>query len=315
MFGGEVMIKKYLEKIKKFMLKEQSVELENIAIQNGLILEELNKQKNVRLLQDVEFKIFSQFGEDGIVSYLVNVLGDSVENKKFIEFGVENYQESNTRYLMMSKNWGGVIIDGSKKNMDYVKSSYFYWRHDLKAISQFITAENIDSLLLEQLQENEKNIGLLSVDIDGNDYYVFDAIKSISADILILEYNSVFGKEKSVTIPYESDFYRYDKSFTGAYFGASLKALIKKAEEKGYSFLGTNNAGNNAFFVKNEHQSKFPNLNIEISLAKFRQPTAVHGKEILTQKECLYEVMDMPIIDLANNKLVSIKDIYGAYDV
>lgn len=276
---------------------------ELIELQHGKILEELLAHKKIEKIEDAEFKIFSQFGEDGIINYLTNAL--DLQNKTFIEFGVEDYSESNTRFLMMNQNWGGLIIDGSKSNIDYIKSSYYFWKYDLTAVNEFITSKNINDLLVSNLSSQNKHIGLLSIDLDGNDYWIFKEIKDISADILIMEYNSLFGIERKLTVPYDPIFQRYNYNFTGAYFGASLPALIEVAEEKGYIFIGTNSTGHNAFFINKRHIHNF-NLTVHMNRAKFRFPTNNNKKKLLNAQECLTEIKNLELIDLETNSKIKI---------
>jgi hypothetical protein len=197
-------------------------------------------------IKEAEFKVFSQFGDDGIIQFLINQL--DIVNRTFVEFGVETYEESNTRFLLLNDNWRGLVIDGSKSNIDYIKSDPIYWRHELTAVESFITTKNIDQLLCEYGYKGK--IGLLSIDIDGNDYWVWQAITAVDADIVVIEYNSLFGNERTITIPYKDDFVRSESHYSNLYFGASLPALYKLGESKGYSFVGCNQAGNNAYFVK-----------------------------------------------------------------
>lgn len=197
-------------------------------------------------LADVEFSIFSQFGDDGIIQFLLKEVQPS--GHFFVEFGVENFLESNTRFLLQNNNWSGLVMDGSKTNVDFIKKQDFYWRHDLEAKDAFITAENINELL----STVPAKIGLLHIDVDGNDYWLWKAITATEADIVIMEYNSVFGAERAITIPYEASFVRQQKHYSYLYAGASLAALCDLAAIKGYSFIGSNSAGNNAYFVKNE---------------------------------------------------------------
>ena len=128
-----------------------------------------SQQEKSNKILDHEFKVFSQWGEDGIISYLVNNL--DIENNFFIEFGVANYLESNTRFLLKKFNWSGLILDSSQNNIEYIKKDKIYWQYDIKALCQFITRENINKIFLENI--SQKNIGLLSIDIDGNDYWVW----------------------------------------------------------------------------------------------------------------------------------------------
>jgi len=197
-------------------------------------------------IQDSEFRVFSQWGEDGILQFLIRRI--TVQNPVFVEFGVENYLESNTRFLLINNGWSGLIMDGSRSNVEFVRNDPIYWRHNLKAVHAFVTRENISSLLAENGIRGE--IGLLSVDIDGNDYWIWDAITGVDPAIVVVEYNSLFGPERAVTVPYDPEFTREKAHYTLCYYGASLAALVALGNRRGYAFVGTNSAGNNAFFVR-----------------------------------------------------------------
>jgi hypothetical protein len=227
--------------------------LDKPAIQNRLLLGQILSQQvrattHVDSLSDVEFKIFSQHNEDGIIQYLIYRVPISV--KIFIEFGVEDYRESNTRFLLMNNNWKGLIMDSQSKYISRIQSYDFYCQRDLKAVQAFVTRDNINDLFRNHGLTGD--IGLLSIDIDGNDYWVWDAISTVQPRIVICEYNSVFGKDLAVTIPYDSDFFRTKAHYSNLYFGTSLKALCILAEKKGYQFAGADSSGSNAFFVRND---------------------------------------------------------------
>ena len=234
------MIKKIIEKIKSFN------EADKILL--GSILANNIVARNKKKLSEYEFKVFSQWGEDGIIQYLVQAL--DIPNKNFIEFGVETYRESNTRFLLMHDNWSGLVIDGSVSNIKDIKNQSFFWRYSLNAVKSFITKENINKLLVENKMEGD--IGILSIDIDGNDYWILKEINCVQPAILITEYNSVFGSERAISIPYKEDFVRGRNGISNLYYGASLAALNFAANQKGYSLIGCNSNGNNAFFVRND---------------------------------------------------------------
>lgn len=199
------------------------------------------------LLSRYEFSVFSQWGEDGIIQWLTRNV--AFGPKVFVEFGVADYSEANTRFLCEHDNWTGLVLDGSRENIERVRRSDVCWRHNLRAVDAFITRDNINALISEQGITGD--IGLLSIDIDGNDYWVWEAIDVVRPAIVIVEYNYRFGKEHAVTIPYTADF-RRGKSYPIYYFGASLQALCVLAQRKGYSFVGCNSNGVNAFFVLKE---------------------------------------------------------------
>ena len=221
---------------------------DEIKMNQGYILAAMAENKNKKTIQDSEYKIFSQWGEDGIIQHLVNSI--EIKNKTFIEFGVEDFIESNCRYLMMKDNWRGFVIDGSVKNIDRVKGQYFYWKYDLEAVASFIDVENINDLLARS--GFDYDLGILSIDIDGNDYYVLEAIKFFRPRILICEYNSLFGPSRTITVPYDPNFRRTNAHYSNLFFGASLGALYYLAQKKGYSLVATSSAGVNAFFVRND---------------------------------------------------------------
>lgn len=199
-------------------------------------------------LSENEFRVFSQWGEDGIIQFLLRHV--EVEKKFFVEFGVEDYTEANTRFLLVNNNWSGLVLDSSAENIARVRGSRAYWMYGLKAVRAFVTRDNINSLLAEHGAVGE--IGLLSIDIDGNDYWVWHAIEVISPAIVVIEYNHRFGPEAAVTVPYDESFDRRRGGRPVIYFGASLRALCLLAGRKGYAFVGCGSSGVNAFFVRRD---------------------------------------------------------------
>lgn len=239
--------------------QQQPNRIENQQNQTKLILHKIqqalgrieNRQLQVidsKNIKENEFRVFSQWGEDGIIQFLIRNV--NIPSKIFVEFGVENYTESNTRFLLVNNNWSGLVIDGSLENINYIKKDPIYWQHNLKAVASFIDKSNINKIISENGIKGE--IGILSVDIDGNDYWVWQSIDVINPAIVITEYNFRFGKEKAVTTPYDPNFVRTQAHYSTIYYGASLKALYLLAQKKGYAFVGCNTAGNNAFFVRRD---------------------------------------------------------------
>ena len=251
-------------------------------------------------MKEAEFKLFSQFGDDGIIQYLISYVKPRVDT--FVEFGVENYEEANTRFLLMNNNWKGLVIDGSLAFVDAIKKSTFYWRHSLKAVASFITAENINQLLADSGITGQ--IGLLSIDVDGNDYWIWKAITVVEADIVVIEYNSLFGSERSITIPYKPDFVREQHHYSFLYFGASLPALCGLAIEKGYAFVGCNQAGNNAYFVRNEKLNGVPTVSVEEGYvySRFRESRNQEGQmSFLDGAERSALLEGLPVINTKTN--------------
>jgi hypothetical protein len=218
------------------------------------LLSRMESGKPFQSIREAEFRVYSQWGEDGVIQYLINYL--NIPHHTFVEFGVANYDEANTRFLLVNNNWRGCVIDGSGENIEYIKKQDIYWRHDLTAVHSFITAENINDIIKNAGFEGE--LGLLSVDIDGTDYYVLKAIEVVKPIILICEYNSVLGDERAITIPYKPDFVRHKVHYSNLYWGMSLGAAVHLATTKGYSYIGCCGGGANAFFVRNDYLKDIP---------------------------------------------------------
>lgn len=204
--------------------------------------------------KQAEFKVFSQFGEDGILQFLLAHV--PVENEIFIEFGVQDYSEANTRFLLLNNHWRGLILDGSECAMNSVRASEMAWRHHLDAAHAWITAENINSLIADHGYSGD--IGLLSIDVDGVDYWIWKAIDVVRPRIVVCEYNALFGPTAETTTPYDPAFSRSKAHYSWLFFGASLAALARIAGDKGYQLVGVNSAGNNAFFVRRDVAGQLP---------------------------------------------------------
>ena len=298
-----------LNNILMYKNDETKVELRHVRNQNEVIKMLLGRMlamnyqvKSFGSLSDAEFKVSSQWGEDGILQYLLTKI--NVPKKVFIEFGVENYCESNTRFLLQKDNWRGLIIDGSEDNINYVRNDDIYWRHDLTAVAAFITRENINQILSSAGFSGDA--GLLSIDIDGNDYWIWEAIEVVKPVIVIIEYNSLFGCDRSITVPYDPKFYRMDAHHSGLYLGASLPALCNLANDKGYAFVGSNSAGNNAFFVKKENLGSMPNLKAKDGFveSQFREHRDQHGKlTFMPRKKAIESIRGLPVHNTITNEV------------
>lgn len=287
-----------------------------IKEQNNITLMLLGKQLSNQIKQhgvfenihDAEFKVFSQFGDDGILQYLIHQTKPACHT--FIEFGVQDYSESNTLFLMQNNNWSGLIIDGNVESMATIRTRDYYWRNDLKAVGAFITRENANQLFRDNGFSGE--IGLLSVDIDGNDYWVWEAIDSVNPIIVTVEYNSVFGAQYPITIPYDPAFTRTKAHYSNLYWGTSLKALCLLAEKKGYVFVGSNSNGNNAHFIRKDKIGKIPVLTAEEGYveSRFRESRDINGNlTFLRGKERLEMIKEMSVVDVESGKTLLIKDL------
>ncbi len=269
------------------------------------LLSDQRREGRVAHLRDAEFRVFSQWGEDGIIDWLVSRIPDI--KKSFVEFGVQNYRESNTRYLLMAQNWRGLVMDGSMAHIEDIRSQDVYWRHDLQAKCAFIDRDNINCLIAESGLKGE--IGLLSIDIDGNDYWVWQAIEVVSPAIVVCEYNAVLGDILPLTIPYAADFYRTRSHHSNLYFGASIRALVQLGKSKGYVFVGTTSTGCNAFFVRSDHASRITGEldELEAYPSSVREARDVNGRLTFVGGEARQEVIGhLPFVEPASGKVLDL---------
>lgn len=189
-----------------------------------------------RTLSDLfpyERRVYSQHGEDGVLEAIFAVAGAT--NKYFVEFGVGDGMECNTSFLAREQGWTGLLMDGRGPS-----------EHSAVPIRrEFIDAENINSLF--EKYGVPPAFDLLSIDLDGNDYWIWKALDGRwRPRVVAVEYNSSLDPTDATTIAYDPAF-RWDGS---AYYGASLGALDKLARQKGYRLVGCESSGTNAFFVQ-----------------------------------------------------------------
>jgi hypothetical protein len=274
-----------------------------------LLIEQTRQRGVLDNIHDAEFKVYSQWGDDGIIQYLINNMEIPVSSRTFVEFGVEHYVESNTRFLMMNNNWKGLVIDGSAANIEFIKRDEIYWRYGLTAVHAFIDVENINGLISDNGFFGE--IGLLHIDIDGNDYWVWKALDRVRPILAIIEYNSVFGRNKAITVPYRSDFDRTKAHYSNLYFGASLKALCLLAREKGYRFVGSSSSGNNAFFVRDDKMGQLKELTVKEGYveSKARESRDMAGRlTFVSGGDRLKLIESLEVYDVESGRLAKLSE-------
>ena len=203
-----------------------------------------------------------------------------------------------------------MLIDSDKKNINSIKKDEIYWKYDIKTVCKFVTRENINSVF--SLNGFEGDIGLLSIDIDGNDYWIWDAIEVITPRIVICEYNSIFGCEDAVTIPYEPNFNRTKAHFSNLYFGASLPALCYLANKKGYIFIGSNSAGNNAFFIRKDIAKFFKKATVKDGyiMSNIRDSRNEEGRlTYISGEDRKRKIEDLEVYNVKTDKKIKIKNL------
>lgn len=206
------------------------------------ILEDRRYDDPLRL-ERFGFKVYSQNDEDGILAEIFRRIGTT--NKKFLEFGVANGLENNSRFLL-EQGWSGAWIEGTRSHLSAIekgfKSSINAGR--LSICGAFVDRDNINELI--RTLALPRDLDLLGIDIDGNDYHVWEAITTIEPRVVVIEYNAKFRPPMRCVMNYDPA-YRWDGSDQ---FGASLEAFTDLARRKGYRLVGCNITGANAFFVK-----------------------------------------------------------------
>lgn len=239
-------IKKVRERLDQLNRLERAIKRQNILLGQQMALH--FRDKKITEISEAEFSVTSQFGEDGIIQYLISHM--SISNPYFVEIGTEDYEESNTRFLLQNLNYKGLLIEANPECVQKIRQTDLVWRHTLDIEQTRVEPDNIESIFAKY--KTPSDLALLSIDIDGMDYWVWNAINSISPSIVVMEYNHRFGPDQSVTVPYSKNFDRSEAHYSNIYFGASLAALTHLAKAKKYSLVGCNRAGNNAFFVRND---------------------------------------------------------------
>ena len=229
------------------------------ALEKRLNRIERNQQMILRLLQRDAYKdsgilapgfagtglsIHSMQGEDGHILHIFREIG--VTNRAFVEIGIQNGMECNTANLTFNCGWSGALIEGNPDDAALAKRNYVCFPN-VTVKQSFVTKENAAGLLTETRANSEAD--LFPLDIDGNDYWIWEALADFTPRLVVVEYNAAFGPERAVTIPYKADFC-CGQNHPRLYCGASLAALTKLAKRKGYILAGCADLGPNAFFVR-----------------------------------------------------------------
>ena len=198
-------------------------------------------------------------------------------------------------------------MDGDAEFIHFIQKDDIYWRHTLTARCAFIDRDNVNNLFRDAGFTGE--IGLLSIDIDGNDYWVWEKLEVVDPVIVIVEYNSTFGPDFAVTIPYDPKFVRHQAHYSGQFWGVSLQALTLLAGRKGYSLVGCNSAGNNAYFVRNNKLGDLPAFSAREAFveARFRDSRSRSGElTYLSGSQRFDEISRLEVYDVERKIQVSL---------
>lgn len=252
--------------------------------------QDCKKSGNLPKLKDTGFRVFSQFEEDGKLLFIFSVLG--MENKTFVEIGSDDGVNSNSANLYFNFGWHGLFVDGNrasiKRGQKFFSKYPHPWHYLPKFVCGIVKRENINELVTGAGFQGE--IGLLSIDIDGNDYWVWDALDVVQPQVVIIETHNEFGFE-DVVVPYDPDYFYPGKH--PVYHGASPVAMVKLARQKGYRLVGANELGFNFIFVKDGLADQLiPEVTVESVL---KHPSVAEGiKRFQEIKDWKYERNRLP---------------------
>ena len=252
----------------------------------------IKRKQAERPINRHEYRVFSQHREDGIIDHLLNSIDDDLGI--FVEFGFHPDQ-CNCLNLAINRNFSGLFMDGSESGC--ANAAEAYERLNLSGVqirNVFIDRDNLDSLISDAGIKGE--IDVLSLDVDGNDYWFWQTIECIDPRIVVIEYNATFGPDDAVSIPYDSNFIRYETHSSGFYHGCSLAAIEHLGKLKGYKLIGVDHTGVKAFLVKAHLCPDIP----AVSAADcFKDNRGRLKYKNLSRAEQFNEISHMPLVDLA----------------
>ena len=231
------------------------------------------------------YRLKSQNEEDGITLALFEQVGTI--NRQFIEIG-SGLSGGNSALLASELGWTGLMLDGDTERMVQVGRRF----PNVRAVAAWVTRENINDLIADAGLGGE--IDFVSIDLDGNDYWVWEALTACSPRVVVVEYNSAFGAERAVTIPYDPQFDRHKYRFV--YYGASLAALAKLGAAKGYRLVTTEPAGVNAYFLRNDVGLEIPACSPENAFRLLRR----YDVWMRTKQEDIYKYVasaKLPLVE------------------
>lgn len=197
-----------------------------------------------------EFSGFSQNGEDGILDVLRKNL--KVSNRYFIEIGAADGIENNSGWLLVAEKYNGMLIEGSPHLVERAKRTVVGYSIGAEIHNMFVTKESVCDLKAMALHHDPD---VFSLDIDGNDYYIAQAIfdAGFRPKIFAVEYNSVYGPERSMTIEYQPAFVFTRAHPSHLYYGVSISGWRRFFEQHDYRFVTVDRNGVNGFFVDPLH--------------------------------------------------------------
>lgn len=238
------------------LITSQGSAVEQLVLLNQY-REARDRNAGVPAFRDAGLRVMSQHDEDGYLLYIFALIG--MMHKVSVEICAGDGIECNTANLLVHHGWSGLLVDGQESNIQKARQFYAthpntrYWPP--KTVHAWITRENVNGLIEEAGITGE--IDLLSLDIDGIDYWLWESLEVVRPRVVVLEFNHLWGPEASVSVPYRPDFRAIFTEYGSDYAGASLAAFVKLGRRKGYRLVGANRIATNAFFVRDEIECRW----------------------------------------------------------
>jgi len=284
---------------------------DRLLIANSAINSMRGRSSEIKALWEAEVRIFSQWGEDGILTYLLDSIG--ITKPRILEIGAGNFEECNSRFQAEFRNASVYAVDLRSDLKSNCESLDVFWRSIIIPVNDFITPDNIN-FHLKSASTLLGGVDIFSLDVDGNDYWILLEANLSDISLVVCEYNPLFGSTKSVTVPREDKFSREEKHYSWLYYGMSLPASISLMENKGFTFCGSNLAGNNAFFIKNELVNL---LSIELpstkNLARFTDWRVREARDIEGRLNYLFGdergslIKSLKVLEIKSNTLIDVE--------
>jgi len=299
----------------KGRLRPIQSEMHLSRLQLGQMLLHLGSQADAKSsLKDYGFSVWSQTDEDGILAFLVSRL--DLSKPRCLEIGAGNFLESNFRFLAEVMNASVFAVDAREDLAREVRKLNVSWLAPVVPHQTWVTPGNINEII-DQAAADIGEIDILSVDLDGNDYWVLEAANLENIKLVMVENNPLFAGSLPVSVPQNDSFYRFDAHHSGLYWGASLSAFVHLLESRGFQLVGRNGKGFNGFFLKKEIVAKDALLreyasNMELSSETWgiREGRDKSGKLTFENPARMRENLDdLPLINVATREQTSVASI------
>lgn len=303
------LVQKIMQRI-RIIISNDLQNLKFLLGQNTILTSRSMSERFIHLW-DAEVKVFSQWGEDGILDFLCEKIG--LIKPRVLEIGAGNFTECNSRFLAENRNASVVVVDGRNDLVINVNSSSLKWKTHIFALEEWVTTKNINTII-NSAKNMIGKLDVLSIDLDGNDYWIVEAADLSEFKIIVVEYNPLFGSAHGVSVPSDDNFNRATAHYSCLYYGASLKAFNHILDQKGFVFMGSNRVGNNAFFVHKQVVEKI-NLMVPRDLSLYTDWRIRESRDssrqlnYLSGSDRLKEISDLPLKDVINKIEIKVIDI------